>query len=183
MKSLRFVIVLTLFAIVLASCKSNGARRAIVTGETPASVSPAPIATTEASSVFKIQESGIQFEVPAGWQAEKSDEKYIVTIPDKSVSLTFMPVEDQAAAEQAVTDFKKKLQNVKPNGAAKKESRNDLNVQQEQGTAQVNGAQRWAVEIISSDKPIVVYSQVNQNASAARSSEAEHITKSIKKIG
>ncbi|HYE74023.1 MAG TPA: hypothetical protein VEF04_11865, partial [Blastocatellia bacterium] len=129
-------------------------------------------------------ESGIQFEVPAGWQAEKRDEQYVVTVPDNSVSLTFLPVDDQAAAEKAVADFKQKLQNVKPSGTAKKESRNDLDVQREQGTGEINGAQqRWNIEIISSEKPIVVYSQISQNAQAARSNEAENITKSIKKIG
>lgn len=181
MKSLRFVAVITFLILALASCKSS---RTPVANQTPASTAPAPIATTAASSVFKIQESGIQFEVPAGWQAEKSDEQYVVTIPDNSVSLVFMPVDDQAAAEKAVADFKKKLQNAKPNGAAKKELRNDLNVEREQGTAQMNGTQqRWAIEIVSSEKPVVVYSQVNQNARAARSNEAESITKSIKKTG
>lgn len=169
---------LLMFSLAACSPKPAPTAASSVTG------TPAPVPTTAAASVFKIQEGGIQFEVPAGWQAEKRDEnRYAVSTPDGAALLIFVPVEDKAQAEKVVADFKQKLQNVKPSGAAKNESRNGLGVRHEGGEADADGTpQRWEVDLISAERPVVVYSQVRRSAPDARRAEAEQIVRSIRKL-
>jgi hypothetical protein len=185
----------SIVAIALLGLSSACGSKTAPTAPEGAASSPAPVATTAAASAFRIQEAEIEFEVPAGWQAEKRDERqYAVSTPDGKVTVIFMPVEDAAEAEKAAASFKegkqggqgeaRKLANVKSGGAKKGRTAGGLPTSSEEGTADSGGApQQWRIDVIEAAKPVVVYSQLDQRATESQRADFEKITKSIRKAG
>lgn len=157
---------------------------------------PAPVAenktpanTLSAATTLKIQEAGLQLDVPAGWQAEKRDEQhYAVASPDGAFQavffipageMKFTSVDDDPQAKQADEAFKQKWQNIKAEAVRKDATRNGLKMWTQSGTADIDGApQRWSTEFIQADKLVVVtYTQRGPDTPGAA-----ELRQSIKKI-
>lgn len=155
----------------------------------PAAEDKAPANRLSAATTLKIQEAGLQLDVPAGWQAEKRDEQqYAVTSPDGAFQavfyipegqMEFKAVEDDPQLKQAVEAFEKKWQNVKTEAVKKDVTRNGLKMWAQNGTADIDGApQRWTTEFIQADKLVVVtYTQRGPDTPGAA-----ELRQSIRKI-
>lgn len=109
---------------------------------------------------FRHKEGGIQFDLPAGWNAEPNGDLLQVSVPDKSLHVTFWVAHEDSmdAAVQALDkELGQVLSNIKSDGAPEKSELNGMPVVSGSGSAEVEGAQiHWSIHIIQAKRPVLV---------------------------
>ena len=106
------------------------------------------------------KEGGVQFTVPAGWQADGDGDRLLVHSPDKSVAIVFfVATEDNfEAAVNAMTDeVDKIIDNVKVTNKGQEGEHNGMPMYSVSGNGTIDGkAIVWDVTLMAAKRPIIV---------------------------
>jgi hypothetical protein len=171
--------------LLFAAC---GSRREPSPPGQPASESAASPAASPATTVYRIEEAGVQFEAPSNWKAEKQgDEEYVVTSEDGGVALTFRPVTAEAAEKEIAAlrqSIEEKSQGVKAD-APRVAAAGGLKNRTVAGTAEQNGARVvWSIaSVTDGEKGVLVFRQSPEGAAEKHAAALDRIVRSIEKIG
>lgn len=106
------------------------------------------------------KDSGITFDVPAGWKAEPDGEQLTVSSPDDSVALVFwVPAESTFDAAVAALDeeLAKTIQKMKADGEVKVDTHNGMRHAGQSGTGEIEGKNiLWSVDMLQAKKPVII---------------------------
>ena len=121
----------------------------------------APKATRfQEAQKFTHQESGVQFELPKGWNAKPDGEVITVSSPDDSLQVVFwVPDEDSfdAAVKALDKELDKTIKNMKTSGKPTQDTHNGMPHYGETGTGDVNGVTiMWSVDVLAAKKPLII---------------------------
>jgi len=149
------------------------------------------------AKVYKIAEAGIQFTMPAGWEAEK-DKNGTVTVSKKEndtyvvIAVTTLPTDPSMTLDKEFAAFsegifdsvKKDWKSFKAEDVAK-DTQNGMSliVQPFSGTApDAGGELEGLILVMGSAKPLGVFAQRTKKHSATLDKESTDLLSSIKKI-
>ncbi len=139
-----------------------------------------------APKVFKNDDAGIQFELPAGWTAQPDGNTLTITSPDSSVSVVLWALEEMAgdeALKRLRPELEKTIKNQKVTKPAKKDTLNGMPVVSESGTGEVDGTTiEWTVDLITAKKPLIYLLFAAPGMVDKHADEIARFRKSIKKL-
>jgi predicted Zn-dependent protease len=131
------------------------------------------------------KESGITFDVPAGWKAEPDGEQLTVSSPDDSVALVFwVPAEStfDAAVEALDEELAKTVKNMKADGELKVDTHNGMRHAGQSGTGEVEGKSiLWSVDMLQAKKPVIILTFAAPEQIEKHAGDYSKIVKSIRK--
>jgi predicted Zn-dependent protease len=131
------------------------------------------------------KESGITFDVPAGWKAEPDGEQLTVSSPDDSVALVFwVPTEStfDAAVEALDEELAKTIKNMKADGEVKVDTHNGMRHAGQSGTGEIEGKNiLWSVDMLQAKKPVIILTFAAPEQIEKHAGDYAKIVKSIRK--
>jgi predicted Zn-dependent protease len=143
--------------------------------------------STGAGEVFKHEEGGIQFTVPAGWKTKNEGETLTVMTPDNALSMSFWVPKNEdydQAIKEIGTELEKVVKNSKVTEPGKAGTLNGMETYSSSGTGEVEGTEIvWDVSVFKAKKPVFVFSFGRPGDMDKHSKEFEEFSKSIKRIG
>ncbi len=153
--------------------------------ETPAGISPVSMA--RAGEIIALDEGGIQFETPTGWQVERRDDGDVfVTTTDSGLIVIFGIVEEDdidTRVDQLKAGMTDRVKNFKSDGEPREVTLNGLKTIGESGSGEIEGEQvQWSIDVIMARKPVLVYSFAATSVWHQHTSEYQALIKSIKRI-
>jgi hypothetical protein len=150
-------------------------------------VKPASL-TPSGEGIYKIEDAGIQFEVPKDWKVERADNgQLIVSTPDNFLALTLESIETDKV-ESKTQEYKNRLHqqltDINTVGDPEKTTNNDLTVIGESGLGKIDGnTNQWSIDIIMSEKAVIIYALSSMDVFNKYESSYEKLMDSIKKTG
>ncbi len=142
--------------------------------------------TLQAGKLFSHQASGVQFELPAGWETEPDGEQITVSSPDDSFTLVFWALDEttfEAAIDALDEELGKVVSKAKVSGEPKKDTHNGMPHVSLDGTGEVEGvAMHWSVDLLMAKKPVIVLTFVAKDSIEKHAGDYLKLIQSIKKI-
>jgi predicted Zn-dependent protease len=179
LKKNTMIICLSLCAALALTSSSGAAKNAAGAGQ-DAGAAPAQDAKN-----YTHKESGITFDVPAGWKAEPDGEQLTVSSPDDSVALVFwVPAEStfDAAVEALDEELAKTVKNMKADGEVKVDTHNGMRHAGQSGSGEVEGKNiLWSVDMLQAKKPVIILTFAAPDQIEKHAADYSKIVKSIRK--
>lgn len=164
---------LTLTSAAGAASKAAGARHA------------AGVARAQDAQSYTHKDSGITFDVPAGWKAEPDGEQLTLSSPDDSVAIVFwVPAEStfDAAVEALDEELAKTIQKMKADADVKVDTHNGMRHAGQSGTGEIEGKSvLWSVDMLQAKKPVIILTFASPEQIEKHAGDYAKIVKSIKK--
>jgi predicted Zn-dependent protease len=139
-----------------------------------------------APKVFKHEDAGIQFELPAGWTAQPAGDVLTITASDSSVSVVLWALDNVSADDARKTldtELNKVMKNQRVTKPATKGILNGMPVVTESGTGEVDGTTiEWSVDLITAKKPVICLYFAAPGIADKHADEIAAFRNSIKKL-
>lgn len=144
---------LALASLTLAAKNTSGARHNGYDNSAAA-------ATAQDAKSYTHKDSGVTFELPAGWEAEPDGEQLTVSSADNSVALVFwVPAEGtfDEAVKALDEELEKTIKEMKADGDVKVDTHNGMRHAGQSGTGKVEGKDvLWSVDMLQAKKPVII---------------------------
>lgn len=182
----RFLQLLALALIGLCAITAQ----ASAAGHSSAATLPSLADGQSASNVYKLEGANIQFEIPEGWEAKKTDKGNVAVSPKGggiSVVFTVIPQSDfkfENLVEGVMEGVKGLGGEIKSDDEAKEDTHNGMAHTSQSFSGQVKGsATQWSVDMLKANKPVLVLTTVlSPKVMEARVGEYAKLVMSIKKV-
>jgi predicted Zn-dependent protease len=142
-------------------------------------------AAAQGAQSYTHQESGVTFDVPAGWKAEPDGEQLTVSSADETVALVFwVPTEGTFDAAVAALDeeLAKTIKNMKADGEVKVDTHNGMRHAGQSGTGEMDGKSvLWSVDMLQAKKPVIILTFAAPEDIKKHEDEYGKLVKSIRK--
>lgn len=140
------------------------------------------------TSIVKLADTGLQFEVPAGWRTQPQKDATQVNSPDGSVSvvITVAPNDNTELFISNLKDYlKRNYQNYKAAAELQKEQVNGLRALIENGSGETSeGLMEWNIAVlIGGKRPVIAFTVADKKGFTSSQSDYVKLVQSIKKAG
>jgi predicted Zn-dependent protease len=139
-----------------------------------------------ADKTFTHSDSGLQFDLPDGWQSEADGEMLTVSSPDDTLSIVFWVTEAddfEAAAEALGEELGKQVKNLKLDGEPKEGQHNGMEYASVTGTGQVDGVNvAFSADLLMAKKPVIILTFASPENFAKHQGAYAKLVKSIRKV-
>jgi predicted Zn-dependent protease len=183
LKKNTMLVCLSLCAAMALTSSAGAAKNAA--GARRGEVGVAGAAGAQDAKNYTHAESGITFDVPAGWKAEPDGEQLTVSSPDDSVALVFwVPAEStfDAAVEALDAELAKTISKMKADGEVKVDTHNGMRHAGQSGSGEIEGKSvLWSVDMLQAKKPVIILTFAAPEQIEKHAADYSKIVKSIRK--
>lgn len=158
MRKSKIVAALTLSAVLFAGSVNAGQRRS---SHSSTLAAKRFAKTAQAGGkTYTHQKSGIQFDLPAGWQAEPDGDDITISSADDALTVIFWVPEEgtfETAVEAIYDEIGKIVKKVKMDGKGKEGTHNGMAYFSASGTGEVEEIPvHWSIDLLQAKKPLII---------------------------
>ncbi|HXG91562.1 MAG TPA: protein kinase [Blastocatellia bacterium] len=140
-----------------------------------------------AKNIYKLEDAGLQFQVPDGWTKQEVDNQVALTAPDGTIDIRFMVVEEenlQAAINALGVGLSQAMTNVQTLSEMRQGEHNGMTVYSQNGNGQLGGITlNWGADIILANKPVIVLTIADPRYSGKHTAAVNKFMESVKRTG